>query len=54
MSGTSKEHFKGEEVLDGKVVLVLKVFDVIIKNVDLLANSNNHKVMFPEHSRIRV
>ena len=40
-----------EKVLDGKVVFVLKVYDLIIANVDLLANSSNHKVMFPEYSR---
>ena len=38
-------------VLDGKVVFVLKVYDLIITNVDLLANSSNHEVMFPEYSR---
>ena len=30
---------------------MLKVYDLIITNVDLLANSSNHLVMFPEYSR---
>ena len=58
MFGTSGEHLgnilKGKiflKVLDGKVVFVLKVYDLIITNVDLLANSSNHEVMFPEYSR---
>ena len=38
------------KVLDGKVVFVLKVYDLKITNVNLLANSSNHKVMFPEYS----
>ena len=38
------------KVLDGKVFL-FKVYDLIITNVDLLANSSNHEVMFPEYSR---
>ena len=38
-------------VLDGKVVFVLNVYDLIITNVDLLVNSSNHEVMFPEHAR---
>ena len=55
---TSREHLGNIlkekiflKVLDGKVVFVLKVYDLIITNVDLLANSSNHEVMFPEHSR---
>ena len=40
-----------KNVLDGKVVFMLKVYDLIIINVDLLANSGNHEVMFPEYSR---
>ena len=58
MFGTSKEHLGNIlkkniflKVLDGKVVFVLKVYDLIIINVDLLANSSNHEVMFPEYSR---
>ena len=39
------------KVLNGKFVFLLKVYDMIIKNVDLLANSSNHKVMFSEFSR---
>ena len=30
---------------------MLKVYDLIITNVELLANSSNHKVMFPEYSK---
>ena len=54
IQGTFREHFKGKyflEVLSGKVVFVLKVYDLKITNVDLLANSSNHEVMFPEYSR---
>ena len=54
IQGKFREHFKGKDffkVLDGKVVFVLKVYDLIIANVDLLANSSNHEVMFPEYSR---
>ena len=39
------------KVLDGKFGFVLKVYDMIIKNVDFLANSSNHEVMFPGYSR---
>ena len=56
--GTSSEHLGNilkqnifKKVLDRKVVSVLKVYDLIITNVDLLANSSNHEVMFPEYSR---
>ena len=58
MFGTSSEHLGNIlkekiflKVLDGKVVFVLEVYDLIITNADLLANSSNHEVMFPEHSR---
>ena len=58
MFGTSREHLGSilkkktlQKVLDGKVVFVLKVYDLIIANIDLLANSSNLKVMFPEYSR---
>ena len=58
MFGTSREQLGNIlkekiffKVLDGKVVFVLKVYDLIIANVDLLANSSNHEVMFPEYSR---
>ena len=44
----SREHIgnilKGKiffKVFDGKLVFVLKVYDLIITNVDLLANSGN-------------
>ena len=52
IQGTFQEHFKGKaflKVLGGKVVFVLKVYDLIIRNVDLFANSSNHEVMFPEY-----
>ena len=55
---TSREHLGNtlkeklsSKVLDGKVAFALKVYDLIITNVDLLGNSSNHKVMFPEYSR---
>ena len=58
MFRTSREHLGNIlkekiflKVLDGKVVLVLKVYDLIITNADLLANSSNHEVMFPEYSK---
>ena len=39
------------KILDGKAVFVLQVYDLIIANVNLLANSSNHEAMFPEYSR---
>ena len=39
------------KVLDGKVVFVLKEYDLIITNVDVLVNSSNHEVIFPEYWR---
>ena len=39
------------KVLDGIVVFVLKLYDLIIANVDILLNNSNHEVMFPEYSR---
>ena len=30
---------------------VLKVYDLMITNVDLLANSSNYKTMFPQYSK---
>ena len=58
MFGTSREHLENIlkektffKVLNGKVVFVLKVHDLIITNVDLSANSSNHEVMFPEYSK---
>ena len=47
MFGTFREHLGS----DGKVVFVLKLFDLIITNVDLFADSSNHEVIFPEYSR---
>ena len=53
---TSREHLgiisKGnifEKVFDGKVVFALKVYDLIITNVDLSVNSNNHEIIFPKY-----
>ena len=58
MSRKSRKHLQNIlkeniflKVLDGKFVFVLKVYDLIITNVDLHANSSNHEVMFPEYSR---
>ena len=39
------------KVLDGIVVFVLKLYDLIIANVNILLNNSNHEVMFPEYSR---
>ena len=39
------------QILGGKVVFVLKMYDLTKTNVDLLANSSNHKAMFPEYSK---
>ena len=56
--GTSREHLENSlkekiflKVLDGKVVFVLTVYDLIITNVELLANFSNHEVIFPEYLR---
>ena len=58
MLGTSREHLGNilkEKIilkfLDGKVVFVLNVYDLIIKYVDLLANFSSHEVLFPEYLR---
>ena len=58
MFGTSRQHLGNilkekifSKFLDGKVVFMLNVYDLIITNVDLLANSSYHVVMFPEYSR---
>ena len=40
-----------EKVLDGKVVSVLKAYDLTIANVDLLENSSHYKAVFPEYSK---
>ena len=34
-----------------KLFFVLKVYDLMITNVDLLANSSNHDAIFPKYSR---
>ena len=52
--GTFMEHFRKKiflKFLYWKVVFVLKLYDLIITNIDLLANSSNHKAMFPVYSR---
>ena len=56
MLRTSREHVGNilkrnifKKIIDGKVVFVLKMYDLTITNVDLLANSNNHKGIFPEY-----
>ena len=53
---TSREHLgiilKGnifKKVFDEKVVFALKMYDLIITNVDLSVNSNNHEVIFPKY-----
>ena len=58
MFETSREHLGNIlkknfflKVLDGEVVFMLKVYDLIITNVDLLANFSNHELMFPEYLR---
>ena len=55
MFRASREHLKNilkeNTIFDGKVVFMLKVFDLTITNVDLLANSSNHKAMLPEYSK---
>ena len=58
MFETSREHLENIlkekiflKVLKGKFAFALKVYDLTIRNVDLLANSRNHEVMFPEYSR---
>ena len=41
-----------KKVFDGKVVIVLKVYDLTMINVDpFLANSSNDKSMFPKYSK---
>ena len=54
IQGTFREHFKGKDFLKSsqwKSFFVLKVYDFIIANVDLLADSSNRKILFPEYSR---
>ena len=41
-----------KKIINGKVAFVLKMmYDLTITNAYLLANSSNHKAMFPEHSK---
>ena len=56
MFGTYKEHLeiilKGNifnKNLNGKVAFVLKMYDLMITNADLLANSSNVSRIFKEH-----
>ena len=52
IQGTCREHFKGKDFLkSSRWKSRFKVYDMITSNVDLLANSSNHEVMFPEYSR---
>ena len=58
MLRTSREHLENifkentfKKILDGKVVFVLKMYDLTKTNIDLLANSSNHRAMFPEYSK---
>ena len=50
MFRTSREHLGNilkenifKKIFDGKVVFVLKMYDLTITNVDLLVNSSNHR-----------
>ena len=56
MFRTSREHLGNileenifKKILNGKVVFVLKVYNLTMTNVDLLVNSSNYKAMFPEY-----
>ena len=40
-----------KKILDRKIVFVLKVYDLTTTNVDLFADSSNHKAIFPEYLR---
>ena len=47
-----REHFQGKYFLTNsrrKSCLCVKMYDLTKTNVDLLANSSNHKTMFPEY-----
>ena len=52
---TFREHFKGKNFLENSpwksYFCVTSVYDLIIANVNLLANSSNHEAMFPEYWR---
>ena len=48
-----RENFKGKDflkALNGKAIFVLKVYDLIMANIDLSTNSSNREIMFPEYS----
>ena len=52
IQGTFREHFQGKYFLTNsrrKSCLCVKMYDLSKTNVDLLANSSNHKTMFPEY-----
>ena len=52
IQGKIREHFKGKYFSKNyrwKVAFMLKMYDLTIANVDFLANSSNHKAMFPEY-----
>ena len=55
IQGTFREHVKAKYFFKNsrwkRVVFALKVYGLTITNVDLLANSSNHKAMFPEYSQ---
>ena len=36
--------------MNGKAIFVLKVYDLIMANIDLSTNCSNHEIMFPEYS----
>ena len=58
MFRTAKEHLGNilkenifKKIYNGKVVFVLKMYDLTITNVDLLVNSSNHRAIFPEYAK---
>ena len=54
IQGTFREHFQGKYFLTNsrwKSCFCVKNVSFDEKNVDLLANSSNHKAMFPEYSK---
>ena len=58
MFWASREHLSNifkenifSQIHDGKVVFVLKMYDLKKANVDLLANSSNVKAIFPDYSK---
>ena len=36
--------------MNGKAIFVLKVYDLIMANIDFWTNSSNHEIMFSEYS----